>query len=358
MLGAANIWWVPLSNWTGRRPVLIIATLLMMLASVWAAKAESFGSLIAARIFQGVGGGAADTVAPALIGDLYFIHERGRAMVLTPSPHPQHPNILTTVPGRLHHLPLRRLPLRRPDGRLHRLPLRLDERLLGQHGALGLRLPRRRPLRPRDDLRPRRKLRQRQPRLRQQDPLHQRGRSHIRAPRGRVIHLRPLPPHQPRQPPTRPRQPAALLRPALAHPPAPGHVGGHVALRRAGWWRRDHLAHRSAAGCHAAVSVGCQRRVDQRRRRDWVRHRLCLHVRVGGQAVEEQGEAAEERDGGGGGSVADHVLPVGGGHGRVSGVWVLREESGQGSVGWAGGWGCHVDLWVDAGALGWVQLRE
>jgi hypothetical protein len=27
-------------------------------------------------------------------------------------------------------------------------------------------------------------------------------------------------------------------------------------------------------------------------------------------------------------------------------------------VGWAGGWGCHVDLWVDAGALGWVQLRE
>ncbi|KAK3897628.1 major facilitator superfamily domain-containing protein [Staphylotrichum tortipilum] len=82
MLGASNIWWVPLSNWMGRRPVLIIATLLMMLCSVWAAKAESFGSLIAARILQGAGGGAADTVAPALIGDLYFIHERGRAMAV------------------------------------------------------------------------------------------------------------------------------------------------------------------------------------------------------------------------------------------------------------------------------------
>ncbi len=84
MLGASNIWWVPLSNWMGRRPVLIIATLLLMLSSVWAAEARSFGSLIAARIFQGAGGGAADTVAPALIGDMYFIHERGRAMVITP----------------------------------------------------------------------------------------------------------------------------------------------------------------------------------------------------------------------------------------------------------------------------------
>jgi MFS family permease len=65
--------------------VLIVATLLMTLCSVWCAKAESFDSLVAARIFQGAGGGAADTVAPALIGDLFFIHERGRAMVRSSS---------------------------------------------------------------------------------------------------------------------------------------------------------------------------------------------------------------------------------------------------------------------------------
>lgn len=81
MLGASNVWWVPLSNWVGRRPVLLLATLLMTATSVWCAKAESFGSLLAARVLQGAGGGAADTVAPALIGELYFIHERGRAMV-------------------------------------------------------------------------------------------------------------------------------------------------------------------------------------------------------------------------------------------------------------------------------------
>ncbi|KAK4149405.1 major facilitator superfamily domain-containing protein [Chaetomidium leptoderma] len=82
LLGGSNVWWVPLSNWMGRRPVLLIATLLMTLCSVWCARAESFGSLIAARILQGAGGGAADTVAPALIGDLFFIHQRGRAMAV------------------------------------------------------------------------------------------------------------------------------------------------------------------------------------------------------------------------------------------------------------------------------------
>lgn len=81
MLGASNIWWVPLSNWAGRRPVLIVATLILTLCTMWCGLATSFDSLLAARFFQGVGGGAADTVAPVLIGDVYFVHERGRAMV-------------------------------------------------------------------------------------------------------------------------------------------------------------------------------------------------------------------------------------------------------------------------------------
>ena len=94
LLGTSNMWWVPLSNWMGRRPVLLIATLLMTLCSVWCAQAKTFDSLIAARIFQAAGGGAAETVAPALIGELYFIHERGRAMV---SPHP--PRLTLELPA-------------------------------------------------------------------------------------------------------------------------------------------------------------------------------------------------------------------------------------------------------------------
>lgn len=81
MLGAANIWWVPLSNILGRRPVLLVSTLLLTFVSMWAGLATTFDSILAARIFQGIGGAAADTVAPAVIGDVYFVDERGRAMV-------------------------------------------------------------------------------------------------------------------------------------------------------------------------------------------------------------------------------------------------------------------------------------
>ncbi|KAM0812130.1 putative Major facilitator superfamily (MFS) profile domain-containing protein [Seiridium cardinale] len=80
--GAGNIWWVPLSNIVGRRPVLIVATLLLTLCTMWCGLAANYNSLFAARIFQGIGNAAADTVAPALIGDVYFMDERGRAMTL------------------------------------------------------------------------------------------------------------------------------------------------------------------------------------------------------------------------------------------------------------------------------------
>ncbi|KAJ3539170.1 hypothetical protein NM208_g5594 [Fusarium decemcellulare] len=81
-LGAANIWWVPFSNWIGRRPVLLVATLLMTMSTLWCGLATSYNSLLAARVFQGIGGAAADSVAPALVGDLYPVHQRGRAMAL------------------------------------------------------------------------------------------------------------------------------------------------------------------------------------------------------------------------------------------------------------------------------------
>jgi MFS family permease len=81
MLGASNIWWVPLSNAFGRRPVMLVATLLMALSTLWCGLSTSYNSLLAARLFQGIGGAAADTVPPTMVGDLYFMDERGRAMV-------------------------------------------------------------------------------------------------------------------------------------------------------------------------------------------------------------------------------------------------------------------------------------
>lgn len=81
MFGGANIWWVPLSNVFGRRPIILGSLVMLTLCSVWAAKATSFSSLLAARLFQGIGGAASETISPGLIGELYFRHQRGRAMV-------------------------------------------------------------------------------------------------------------------------------------------------------------------------------------------------------------------------------------------------------------------------------------
>ncbi|CAK7203109.1 hypothetical protein SEUCBS139899_005838 [Sporothrix eucalyptigena] len=82
MLGASAVWWVPLSNTFGRRPIILINLLVMCLGSVWCGKAKSYNSLLAARIIQGCGGGAADAINSAVIGEIFFVHQRGRAMAV------------------------------------------------------------------------------------------------------------------------------------------------------------------------------------------------------------------------------------------------------------------------------------
>ena len=81
MIGLGNIIWVPLSNIIGRRPVLILTMMILVAASAWCAVADSFESLLAARVVQGFGMGPADSIAANVVGEIFFVHERGRAMV-------------------------------------------------------------------------------------------------------------------------------------------------------------------------------------------------------------------------------------------------------------------------------------
>jgi MFS family permease len=81
-VGVANIWWVPLSDTFGRRPILLIDMAMLFGFSIWCAEAKSFTSLRAARFLQGVGGAAADTLAPDVVGRVFFVHERDRAMAV------------------------------------------------------------------------------------------------------------------------------------------------------------------------------------------------------------------------------------------------------------------------------------
>ncbi|KAH3948937.1 hypothetical protein HBI25_011080 [Parastagonospora nodorum] len=82
MLGASNLWWVPLANTFGRRPVTLVSLLLLIFSSMWAGLAKTFSSLLAARLFMGIGGGPADAVSPDVVGEIFFVHQRGRAMAI------------------------------------------------------------------------------------------------------------------------------------------------------------------------------------------------------------------------------------------------------------------------------------
>lgn len=77
--GVAPFLWVPLSNKYGRRPVLLGTTLLAFVSILGSAYANSFGQLVAARVFNG-SFPAAFALGPAVVVDIFFVHQRGRAM--------------------------------------------------------------------------------------------------------------------------------------------------------------------------------------------------------------------------------------------------------------------------------------
>ncbi|KAK5686534.1 hypothetical protein LTS10_002654 [Elasticomyces elasticus] len=76
-LGLGNLFWIPLSEKIGKRPVLVITSGLFFVSTVWAAVAKSYGSLLGARIAQGFAASVSEGIGPVIVGDLYFLHERG-----------------------------------------------------------------------------------------------------------------------------------------------------------------------------------------------------------------------------------------------------------------------------------------
>ncbi|KAL2176413.1 major facilitator superfamily domain-containing protein [Thermothelomyces heterothallicus CBS 202.75] len=80
VLGLGSIFWVPLSNIFGRRLVLVLSTLLLFSVTCCGIPFTGFTPTLIIRIFQGLGSSASETVVPAVVGDLFFVNERGSWM--------------------------------------------------------------------------------------------------------------------------------------------------------------------------------------------------------------------------------------------------------------------------------------
>lgn len=60
----------------GKRPVYLAGIVLFLVSSCWAAASPNYGSLVAARIFMGIGVSPCEALPSATIAEIFFLHER------------------------------------------------------------------------------------------------------------------------------------------------------------------------------------------------------------------------------------------------------------------------------------------
>lgn len=72
----------PFANIFGKRPVFLVGLILMMCSDIWACRAQSYNSLLGARILAGAGESSFSTLAIAVVADIYFVHQRSRRILL------------------------------------------------------------------------------------------------------------------------------------------------------------------------------------------------------------------------------------------------------------------------------------
>ncbi|KUJ13364.1 MFS general substrate transporter [Mollisia scopiformis] len=72
-----------MSTWTrvyGKRPVFVFSMLFCLAGTIWGGVATSYNFLLGARVLQGCGVCVWESVMYSIVGDLYFVHERGARM--------------------------------------------------------------------------------------------------------------------------------------------------------------------------------------------------------------------------------------------------------------------------------------
>ena len=83
-VGLAGFLFVASARVWGKRHLYLLGTVLIIVSSAWGgASKHNYKSLLWARIFQGIGLAPFEALVNASVGDLYFVHERGKRMALS-----------------------------------------------------------------------------------------------------------------------------------------------------------------------------------------------------------------------------------------------------------------------------------
>ncbi|KAH0560017.1 hypothetical protein GP486_003462 [Trichoglossum hirsutum] len=81
--GVAGVLFVASARVWGKRHLYLLGTTLLIVGSVWGGLSRSYRSLLWARIIQGVAVAPFEALVNASVGDLFFVHERGKRMALS-----------------------------------------------------------------------------------------------------------------------------------------------------------------------------------------------------------------------------------------------------------------------------------
>jgi DHA1 family bicyclomycin/chloramphenicol resistance-like MFS transporter len=81
--GAAQLFYGPVADRFGRKPILILSMSLFVITSVIAAFANSFETIIAARVLQGVGAASSRVLTVSIVRDCYSGRKMARVMSLS-----------------------------------------------------------------------------------------------------------------------------------------------------------------------------------------------------------------------------------------------------------------------------------
>ncbi|OJJ47455.1 hypothetical protein ASPZODRAFT_141049 [Penicilliopsis zonata CBS 506.65] len=83
-VGVAGFLCVPTARLWGKRHLFLFGNVLMIISCAWAGgSGHNYKSLVWARVFQGIALAPFEALVNASVGDLYFVHERGKRMALS-----------------------------------------------------------------------------------------------------------------------------------------------------------------------------------------------------------------------------------------------------------------------------------